>query len=171
MSHHRRWFLAPIVAVLGASCGSSTTAATNDLGTTVHDSGTDVGNPTDASTMDVVPMDSDYSDLGPFDLDALAFEDIYYPDHGFMQDIPGDVGPGRFICGATTCRANIEYCYVVEGGAIFGDSGLMRGGTCTPLPAACTLTPTCGCIQAAVHSCITLCSNDMGGVIATCEAP
>lgn len=74
-------------------------------------------------------------------------------------------------CGSLTCANAASFCYSTVVGAILPADGPSPG--CNDLPAACTSTPTCACVQPTVTSCTgkLACDDSTGTVRLTCSFP
>jgi|GEM_PF-3196713 len=81
-----------------------------------------------------------------------------------------DAGP--FVCGNATCDESSQYCYEVLAGVVRAvpDVG------CNSLPASCSDTPTCACIEATIEqsacaSSTLTCTEDGARVSVACNLP
>jgi len=99
--------------------------------------------------------------------------DVVLPDATSTLDVAADVPISTtFACGSMSCTASSQFCYIFSGGPPPPpDASPGGGGQCDPIPAACKSTPTCACIRASIHLCVTMCTQVGDEITARCDAP
>jgi hypothetical protein len=81
-----------------------------------------------------------------------------------------ETGSATFACGTATCDVGAQYCLESGGGVPLPDAGSNFSATCETLPAACTASPSCACVEAATSNTCP-CTTNGGGVTIECLYP